>query len=111
MNTKQQAEKGAKALLAKMKTKGWKSRVWENLGWHYSIFNEHLEIYPVTCDGGEYHAMLATCKSPAGGSPAFWHEGGTFKDPNAAATAAVKRARRFVNDVQEVVATMERILG
>jgi len=27
----------AKLLLNKMETKGWKIRVWENLGWHYEL--------------------------------------------------------------------------
>ena len=32
--------------LAKRVGDGWKPRVWENLGWHYSIQKEGCEIYP-----------------------------------------------------------------
>ena len=46
-NTKTEATKKAKALAKKM-GKEWEIKVWENLGWHYSV---HLKnsIYVIPC--------------------------------------------------------------
>lgn len=40
-----QANREANALAARM-GKGWKPRVWENLGWHYSVKKGVAAIYP-----------------------------------------------------------------
>lgn len=43
--TKREAQLRAKALRDGL-GKGWKSRVWENLGWHCAVENGVLKVHP-----------------------------------------------------------------
>lgn len=44
----------------------WKARVWENLGWHYSVSNrEHIDIYP---HGGDECSAFLQVPGPWGGN-------------------------------------------
>lgn len=42
--TKSEATSAAKRLLAQMSGRGWKIRVWENMGWHYSVETRGLSV-------------------------------------------------------------------
>jgi hypothetical protein len=75
--------------LAKRMGKGWKPRVWENLGWHYAVTkgkpqgvfgNGFLEITPPSCKGDTYTAWIQT-------HPQFIV---SHKDPKTALALAVK---------------------
>jgi hypothetical protein len=57
--TKEEATLRAKAVLRKMKTKGWKIRVHENLGWHFSLQNKTLNLSEhADTDGKHYYSCL-----------------------------------------------------
>jgi hypothetical protein len=116
--TKTEAAEKAVELKNMMKSPGWKVRVWENMGWHYSIYNGNLAVYPSFVKG-TYHANLSDSsdllswhnngdKVPSG-TPSYWHKAETFKDPNEAVASQVKRARAFVNQLQLVVTDAECI--
>lgn len=47
--------------LAKTLGKGWKPRVWENLGWHWQVIKGNIEVTNCTFDKKtEYQAWLQT---------------------------------------------------
>ena len=97
--------------MKQMKGKGWKTHVWENLGWHYSVRNGTLEVYANEYeDGALYDAMISD--SGHGGNRCWTRPRGTMrKDPNKAAELAVKRARKQLNKCLKVVEAAEKTLG
>lgn len=52
-----QAVKKSNAL-AKRMGRGWQTKVWENLGWYYKVFNGILEIYPPQRKGDTYSGWV-----------------------------------------------------
>jgi hypothetical protein len=56
------------AKLAKKLGKGWKPRVWENLGWHWSVISPcgRWKIHPPKREGDTYVAFLGDKDSPGG---------------------------------------------
>jgi len=106
--TKKEAKAAGKKLLKKMKGKGWKLRVWENMGWHYCVHNGGLSVYPCRSKGmTKFHAMLSEdCFSDLG----IWSFGFYASvDPNKAVQNKIKDARKVVNELNSVVVTAEGI--
>lgn len=60
------ASKAAKAL-ARNLGKGWRGRVWENLGWHYEVISpcKRMKVSPGVLHG-YYHAFIGEPGSPGG---------------------------------------------
>ena len=110
--TKEEAIKKAKLLVSKMKSKGWKTEVWENLGWHYSISKGLLCVNGVKYNDGKckYYALLSGGDYPGTGE-CYWGDSRCFKDPNDAVTAVMKSAEDFVNKVQKVVLETKKYLA
>lgn len=79
---KQKAILGAKALLKKMNTSGWRIKVWENLGWHYSLINQTVSITDE--EDTRTRAMLCPHYS-------FW-EVSYHKNPNRAVKLLLEKA-------------------
>lgn len=103
--TKEEAEKKARILKAKMKGSGWKIRVWRNFGWNYSVRNKYASVYEY---GSKYHCMLSPVPDGTGGTPTEWYTEKQHKDPNKAVAAAVQKLQR-VRD--EAVAVMDTVLA
>lgn len=40
------------AKLAKRMGRGYKPYVWENMGWHFKVYNGKIEVYPRSFTGG-----------------------------------------------------------
>ena len=106
-----QAVNSAKALVRKMKTKGWKPHVWENLGWHYKIVRGRVSIYA-------YKHMKATTYSPTLatedggiGTPMDWSIRKSFKNPNAAARAQLKHMRKVHANVTRSLSDAVEAVG
>lgn len=91
------AHRAAKALCKKMDTKGWKPRVWENLGWHWSIVKGGLTVW-----GGSKDYLVGF----EGGTPCEVSVGKSFKDPNRAVEAQKELikavAKKWLNVLKEV---------
>lgn len=109
MKTKEAATKKAKLLISKMKTKGWKISIWENLGWHYKITLKNMAVYPDTINN-KFYAMLSDGSFP-GTSPGYWLHEGVYKDPNKAVKVALKEAKNFTLECHRIVDQMEEALG
>lgn len=106
--TKETATANAKILKAKMKTKGWKIRVWENFGWNYSIQNGYMGVSPCF-SSGKYFAMLAT-EIGGAGVPTYWHDPKVYRDPNKAVKQQLARAQTFVTFSQNVIDEQRQLL-
>lgn len=108
MLTKEEATKKGKALLKRMKTKGWKLRVWENLGWHYSLQNPPLCVSPSV--SGMVFTLMTEKADEAGWGSLLWDGAPHSRSPNKAVADQVKLARKVVNDLNKVVEAAEKIV-
>lgn len=101
------AKQGAADLVRKL-GKGWKPRVWENMGWHYSAVSKdgrikvHTHKYPNS--PRDYTAFLGDADSPGG----RWAMHGST--PQAALRAVLKRALEEKREVDAMVASVQAVL-
>lgn len=58
--TEIEATRAAKKLLSRMEGRGWKIRVWENIGWHYAVETSMLSVrvYPYHSARSRFCCML-----------------------------------------------------
>lgn len=106
--TKSEAIKSGKALLKRMKTKGWKLRIWDNCGWHYAIAvnDGALSLYQ---DGRIFTCMIANPGSTWAGSY-DWHPSRKFTDPNKSVSNALKLAKAYSSRVSDHLFEIELAL-
>ena len=105
--TKAEAQKAGKALLKRMKGKGWKLDVWDNLGWHCEVRNGPIEV----CDsyGNGYMALMSDNLRSSSGGNVQWTTTFSHKDPNKAAAHEIRSARKFLNRWTKAVEFAENI--
>ena len=109
---KEMALEKATHLLSMMKTSGWASRVWENLGWHYAFENSQglIVVHP-TCNksdnGQKYFCMITDERDLPGCGSMMWTDDHNYFDPNDAVSVAVKMARDKVNELNSIVREIE----
>jgi len=102
------ATKAADRLCKRLKGVGWKPRVHENLGWHYNVYNGHLQVYPYSHN--TFHCMIGRGTGPDDvGSPSHWNSATPFtsKDPNEAVSAAIHILREVVRETWAVLRAVE----
>jgi hypothetical protein len=84
------------------KGKGWRLRVWENLGWHFNLQRGYASISESF--GGEYYCLITDDPSHLGSGCGAWHDpGGSCKTPwkafehaaNSVLTYVAQRTRTF----------------
>lgn len=105
---KAKAIAAGRALLKRMLGRGWKLRVWQNLGWHHSAERGPLTVYPLHGRAGRhagYHAMLSDDPKGTHSGAMAWTPRGTrqHRDPNKAAAEAVKLARAYLKQATRAV--------
>lgn len=81
-----------------MEGRGWKIRIWENLGWHYSVETKRVSVSPSVVKG-EYFCLLKPHYS------LFGSDNNRYRNPNAAVEACLAIARdnlgRYIQIVDE----------
>lgn len=101
------AKGGAEKLVAQL-GKGWKPRVWENMGWHYSAVSKdgRIKVHTHKYKGSprDYTAFLGSADSPGG----RWAEHG--KTPKAALQAVLALALDEQQEVNALVASVKAVL-
>jgi hypothetical protein len=99
--TKIEATKAGKVLLKKL-GKGWRLRVWENHGWHYSATRGPIAVHT---HGAEYFALIDSDPKCAGGGLAAWStcDDRTYRDPRLAVKKAIAPVIKYVAQLNEVV--------
>lgn len=108
------AHKEARETIAILKTKGWKVKVWENLGWHWALANS---ICGISLHADHYHSekklRFSTMVSTATGSTHgdmninFVH-GET--DPNRAIEKQIKQVRPVFQAGADALKNLERFI-
>jgi len=102
---KADATKKGKALLKRMRGKGWKLHVWENLGWNYSVENGPLSVSPASRT--EFFCLLSDDVRYTCGGLAMWTTDFKSSDPNKAVAHAAASARKVVNRLEKAVSFAE----
>jgi hypothetical protein len=105
----------ARTTLAKMKTRGWKIRVWENMGWHWSLTNALCGMSLHTTHdvrGLTFWGMMADgdCKNAQHGSCGFQSCSHNSKDPNKAVTQLFKSSLPWFEAQARGLANLKSIL-
>lgn len=110
-NTRREAELQAIRYLHKMHGKGWYTRVWENVGWHWCLHNGPVNVNASHSAFGPptFWAMVSPTDGGSGGLAAWSPDHKHFRDPNKAARHAIKAARRYVDSLDSVVKMTEKI--
>lgn len=110
--TREQAARLGKALLKRMKGKGWRLSVWENLGWWYCVRNAPLVVHPVDVLKGpeKFFCMVSGDVRVAGGGLSVWTDNFYSVDPNKAVRHAVKLARVYTDGLIRCVEKAEAIV-
>ena len=109
-DTKAQAYKAAKSALSKMRGKGWRSVVHENLGWHFRLLSGPVQVYQSS--DGKFWAMIGGSPNDSTGGLAAWtpSEYGNFTDPNRAVAYARKFVTKHADNVLAVLKAVEYAL-
>lgn len=111
MLTKKEVEAKGKELLEMMEGDGWELIVSENLGWHYSVSNKYISIFPCLYDNKERYTCLMSALPDRHWGEAFWTTQEVFDDPNDAVKHQIKVAREFVNKCLDAVQHVENFIG
>ncbi len=97
--TKKDAQEGVLYLLSLMEDKGWESRVWENLGWHYSINKAGMTIYTAHTTPGEvqkYHSLFTRSQTHKGYGDVFWEDINSNINPNKLVKEQVRVVKEYI---------------
>ena len=109
--TKREATARGKKLLKKMKGKGWKLRVHENIGWHFNVWNGPIAVH----DSGDgiYWCLMGTAADCLGVACGHmdWSDNFHNKDPNKVVEHQVRIARKVVDGMGAVIELVEAIGG
>lgn len=102
--------------------RGWTLRVWDNLGWHWSLTLGPLSVYPWSGrEDGHFHAMLAGGVGETRYGDGRW-TGQTFpryaRSPLAAAKKAIahyrdyaKSQRKNLDELDQFFVEKSKLLG
>lgn len=85
--------------------RGWRTYVWENLGWHLAFDKGHMNLHYSPMDD-TFMAYLS--EDLHGGDSSFWHETYSNKDPNKVIAHKLKVAKAFVKRCSDVIAEVEK---
>jgi hypothetical protein len=96
------AMKRAKEVLAMMETKGWKIRVHENMGWHWTLHNGPLNLHESS--SGDSFFCLVSSEPKGSGGLAMWTDSEAYKhrsakEPNACVERALRYAQAVLQDL------------
>ncbi len=115
IKSEKQAAAAAKKL-AKLMGAGWKPRVWENLGWHYSAsWGNLITVYPIryrVSDKTSYHCLLSDTKREhfQGGSMLWPNNTKSFTCPKKCVAAQIKRAKKVVEGLNQIIEEVENCI-
>lgn len=111
LNRKDDAERNARNLVARLKGKGWKPVVFENMGWHWRAVSGPVQVYP-SGTGDTFWCMVGSEPKYCAGGAGWWTPQRTrcFKDPNRAVRNAMKHVYEFRDRIIRVIAAAENAM-
>lgn len=90
-------------LLRRMKGRGWRLRVHENIGWHYCVFRGPLQVVP---SGPRHYFCLLSddpaARHPMGGS-GMWLDQERYSNPNKAVDEQIRLAWEVIGRLTRAV--------
>jgi len=112
MNTKKEAALKGKKLLKQMAGRGWKLRVWENLGWHYCVNSGPVSVYP-SYNEGNFFCLISTDPKKAGFGGSAWTNSSAspHKNPNQVVWEAFENMSQVVDKYLAVKKAAAQALG
>jgi hypothetical protein len=112
MTSRRNAEIAGNKLLKRMKGKGWKLKVWENLGWHYAVYLPIGDAWRLTVHPSLYRDEEAyfTLLGRGGGGEPCWTPEGSHPDPNQAVRDQMDLIRDFIYERAEMFTDLEEAL-
>jgi len=116
MTTEKEANRKAEILKTQLKGDGWTIRVWENIGWHYSLHNCGLSLMEEeSVERLEYWCLLASDLKYTGSGEIYWAEEESDRfhfSPHEAIEAQLKLAEeylfKFMQNCDEAVFQIRR---
>jgi hypothetical protein len=99
-----QAARKAAAALVRQLGRGWRAKVWENLGWHYSAesVDGSMTVSSFGSKGGPFSAFFERKVVPFNFSRGNWVAAGAT--PHAAVEAVIQIAEAEIATIQEALA-------
>jgi hypothetical protein len=97
--------------LAKRLGRGWKPRVWENLGWHFEVVRGPLRIHQYQHGTGPRYYRSAFCPDGGPGTPSEVYVNETFSTPQAAIRAQVAAVHREYGRWQKACQALAGVLA
>jgi hypothetical protein len=101
----------AAALVKRLKGKGWRPVVFENMGWHWRAISGPVQVYP--SGDGKFWAMIGSKPKDNAGGLAMWTPERCLysKDPNRAVRAALRHVENTMADLNETLAAARKAAG
>jgi len=96
----------AEELLASLDGEGWKLDIWENLGWHYAVYNGPLTVHG---SPGHWYCLLSRTEIRGGGA-LYWTDDAHFKNPNDAVRHQLDLVRKFTANCVAVQQHLETLV-
>lgn len=113
--TKQSAIRRGRKLASLMTTKGWKVRVWENMGWHYDLHNGPVSLTEHVMPTGQapWYSCLIDSTGDGHAGLAIWTDLHAYdlvssRNPNTCVQAALDYARDAVNSLDAALKRAEK---
>ena len=106
MKNKAEVQASASNALMQMTTKGWVTRIWDNLGWYWALENAGglINVYQVNRGGkAEYMCMLTDDYLFLGIDSQLWDDDLAYADPNEAVSKKIEAAQDTINMLREIM--------
>jgi hypothetical protein len=94
------------ALAKSEKLKGFRLKIWENMGWHYKIVRKHCSIHQDDRTG-KYDAYMS---QDGIGAYAAWCCHKSYATPRKAYEAALNKAYLDIHEQQMIISELEKAL-
>jgi hypothetical protein len=108
--SRKEAEEAARKVQKRMKSKGWKIRVWENLGWHFEIKKGTIQLHEASHNGRRpYYWTLMGSELNSYGGETYLLADETPKidmqiyDPNDAYLRQLKVAKAHLDKIAKAI--------
>lgn len=85
----------------------WSIRIWENLGWHYSLQRGPILLYE---RDGKYSVLIdEEITNPTGGAAIWTENSNSYSDPKKAVLKAIERVNKVVSHLNNVLDSIKAI--
>jgi len=110
-DSKRSAQAFGRKILKILKGTGWKTRVWDNLGWHVGWelgrVSLHVENY---ADGNVFSCLIADDDKSIGAGACSWTTSFTSKDPNEVVEHDLKHALKIGSEMLKGLKDSQKML-